>query len=71
MKTLVVYHTRTGNTRFVAETIAAELGADIEEMTDLKNRRAQSAGLHLVGMLRVEEKLRSPKQKGTQLTMIS
>jgi len=43
MKTLVVYYTRTGNTKFAAETIAAELGADIEEVVDLKNRQGRLA----------------------------
>ncbi len=38
MKSLVVYYTRTGNTRFVAQTIAAEIGADVEEVVDLKKR---------------------------------
>ena len=38
MKSLVVYYTRTGNARFVAETIAAEIGADVEEVIDLKKR---------------------------------
>jgi len=38
MKSLVVYYTRTGKTKFVAETIASELGADIEEIVDLKKR---------------------------------
>jgi flavodoxin len=41
MKTLVIYYTRTGNAKFVAETIAAELGADIEEIVDLKNRQGK------------------------------
>ena len=45
MKTLVVYYTRTGNTKFIAETIAAELGADIEEVIDLKNRQGRLAFL--------------------------
>jgi flavodoxin len=39
MKTLVLYYTRTGNAKFIAETTAAELGADIEEVIDLKNRQ--------------------------------
>ena len=43
MKTLVVYYTRTGNSKFAAETIAAELGADIEEVIDLKNRQGKLA----------------------------
>lgn len=38
MKSLVVYYSRTGNARFVAETIAAEIGADLEEVVDLKKR---------------------------------
>lgn len=38
MKSLVVYYTRTGKTKFVAEAIAAQLGIDIEEVVDLKKR---------------------------------
>jgi flavodoxin len=38
LKSLVVYYTRSGNTRFVAETIAAEIGSDVEEVVDLKKR---------------------------------
>ena len=45
MKTLVVYYTRTGNSKFAAETIAAELGADIEEVIDLKKRQGRLAFL--------------------------
>lgn len=38
MKTLVVYYTRSGNARFIAQTIAAHIGADVEEVVDLKKR---------------------------------
>lgn len=38
MKSLVVYYTRTGKTKSVAEAIAAQLGADLEEVVDLKKR---------------------------------
>jgi flavodoxin len=39
VKALVVYYTRTGNTRFVAERVAREIGAAIEEVTDGRDRR--------------------------------
>jgi flavodoxin len=35
---LVVYYSRTGNTKSVAEKIAGELGAEIEEVVDKKKR---------------------------------
>ena len=38
MKTLVVYYSRTGKTKFVAEKVASELKAKLEEVVDLKNR---------------------------------
>jgi flavodoxin len=38
MKCLVVYYTRTGKTKFVAEAIASQLGADLEEIVDQKKR---------------------------------
>jgi len=38
MKSLVTYYSRTGNAKFVAETIAADMGADIEEIVDLRKR---------------------------------
>jgi flavodoxin len=38
MKSLVVYYTRTGNAKFIAETIASNIGANTEEIVDLKKR---------------------------------
>lgn len=38
MKTLVVYYSRTGNTKKVADELAAALKADVEELKDGKNR---------------------------------
>jgi flavodoxin len=38
VKSLVVYYSRTGNARYVAQTIASQLGAEIEEIVDLKKR---------------------------------
>jgi flavodoxin len=39
MKALVVYYSRTGHTRGLAQRIAAALGADIEEIVDRVDRR--------------------------------
>jgi len=41
MKTLVVYYSKTGNTKYVAEKIAENLGAEISEITDKKNRKGK------------------------------
>jgi flavodoxin len=53
MKSLVVYYSRAGNTRFVAQEIAAELGSDVEEVIDLKRREGTmgwvSAGRDAMG----------------------
>jgi flavodoxin len=38
LKSLVVFYSRTGNARFVAQTIAAQVGSDTEEVIDLKKR---------------------------------
>lgn len=55
MRSLVVYYTRTGNAKFVAETIAAELGSDIEEIVDLK-KRAGTLGWITAGKDATQEK---------------
>jgi flavodoxin len=38
LKSLIVYYSRSGNSKFVAETVAAEIGADVEEIVDQKKR---------------------------------
>jgi flavodoxin len=45
MKTLVAYYSRTGNTKFVAEKIAQQLGADLCEVLDKKKRDGKLAYL--------------------------
>jgi len=39
MKTLIVYYSRTGITKKAAERVALEVGADLEEIKDLSDRR--------------------------------
>ncbi len=41
MRILVVYYSRTGATKFVAQAIASELSADIEEIVDQKKREGK------------------------------
>ncbi|MHB8903861.1 MAG: flavodoxin family protein [Patescibacteria group bacterium] len=38
MKTLIVFYSRTGITKTVAQKIAEKLGADLEELIDLQDR---------------------------------
>ena len=38
MKSLILYHSRTGKTRFLAEKLREKLGADLVEIRDLKKR---------------------------------
>ena len=42
-KPLIVYYSRTGKTRLVAEKLAAILDADIEELVERKSRRGARA----------------------------
>lgn len=39
MKKLVVYYSRTGNTKQIGEEIATALGADLDEIVDQKSRK--------------------------------
>jgi len=39
MKTLVVYYSRSGNTKKIAEEISSKMKCDIEEIIDNKNRK--------------------------------
>ena len=41
MNYLVVYYSRTGNNRTIAESIASRLSADVDEIIDKKNRKGK------------------------------
>ena len=46
MNGLIVYYSRTGNTKFIAEILAKELNFDLEEIIDTKKRKG------IIGWLR-------------------
>lgn len=53
MKTLVVYYSRSGNTRLVAQEISSAIDSDIEEIADTKNWSGTMGFYVLVEMLQV------------------
>ncbi len=38
LRSLIVYYSKTGNARWVAQTLAAEIGADVEEVVEVKKQ---------------------------------
>ncbi|MBN1900053.1 NAD(P)H-dependent oxidoreductase [Candidatus Sumerlaeota bacterium] len=61
MKTLILYYSRTGITRKVAETIQEKMKCDLEEIIDLKNRKGP-LGFIVSGKDSVMKKLTEIKQ---------
>ena len=49
MKTLVVFYSRTGRTRVAAMELAQELGADVEELHEMRGGRSGVKGYVLAG----------------------
>ena len=72
-KHLVVYYSRTGNTRKVAQAVAKLLGADVEEIVDKKERSGAVGFLvgakdaRLKRLTDIESPSRDPSQYGTVL----
>jgi len=56
MKALVIYYSRTGRTKKVAETISNILSCDIEEIVDIK-KRTGSLGFFHSGRQAIKKKL--------------
>jgi flavodoxin len=67
MRQLVVYYSRTGTTRKIAEAIAEVLKCDVEEIRDLKNRAGilgwLSSGMDatLKRLTRIEKPVKPPE----------
>jgi flavodoxin len=60
MKTLILYHSYTGKTKALAEKKAAELGADIEEIKDIKRPSVLAA--YVIGGYRAIRRKKVPIQ---------
>ena len=66
MKTLVVYYSKSGNTRRVAEEIAKALGAETEEIVEVGVKRTGILGFLRAGrggMMREKSRIEAPKKK--------
>jgi flavodoxin len=65
MKTLIVYYSRSGYTKTVAESMAEKLGCDIEEIVDNKKRKGvvgtASAYMMPKGKTTIQEIKHNPK----------
>ena len=70
MNTLVVYYSRTGKTKFVAEKVATKLKAEIEEVLDLKNRSGRIGFLKAGYDATRGNETKSEKLKSHQATLI-
>lgn len=55
-KVLVVYYSLTGNTKFVAEHIASEVNADIEEVKPIKDLNPDSGSKYFWGGMKAKMK---------------
>lgn len=60
MKALVLYYSFGGNTRLIAETVAKELNADLEELKPAKPLNASGAGYVMWGLRQLVSQNKPP-----------
>ena len=60
MKSLVVYYSFSGNTRLIAEAVAGEINADIEELKPKKPLNASGAGYIMWGLRQLVSQSKPP-----------
>lgn len=72
MKTLVVYYSRTGNTRKLAEALAAKLRADVDEITTPDNRSGLLGYLKAgrEGMLKKTPRINTPPKNPSDYDVV-
>ncbi|MBD3389323.1 MAG: hypothetical protein GF416_09505 [Candidatus Altiarchaeales archaeon] len=72
LKSLVVYYSRSGNTRKVAEEVANLLGAEIDEIEEDKSRGGPLGFIFscLDGVLKKEARIRMPEANHSQYDLL-
>ncbi len=73
MKTLVVYYSKSGNTRHVAEEIAKALGGDMEEIVEIGAKRTGILGFLRSGrggMMREKSRIEAPKKRPVDYDLV-
>lgn len=60
MKCLVLYYSFSGNARLIAETVAKELNADLEELKPVKPLNASGAGYVMWGLRQLVSQNKPP-----------
>jgi flavodoxin len=73
MKALVVYYSKSGNTRRVAEEIAKALGAETEQIVEVGVKRTGILGFLRAGrgaMMREKSRIETPKMRPSDYDLV-
>jgi flavodoxin len=73
MKALVVYYSKSGTTRRVAEEIAKALGAETEEVAEVGAKRTGVLGFLRAGrdgMMREKSRIETPKKRPSDFDLV-